>query len=200
MEADKEPVRGKFLYFALSNPLVEKEALSKLCEGMGIPYFGGVRLSIGDAFRSATGDIHERVPVTTDGQTNIYLACCRKGEELFEFCQRWANRKQIETICLNFLRSIEDTKLSITGYLYFVPRTYMERVDIFEDFITLFSGRNKNGTPLTVNSLYLIGDAKQCGKMTEEFYAAVKKEIAVYQERCDYLIKSGSNSPAVMDH
>ena len=35
--------------------------------------------------------------------------------------------------------------------------------------------------------------------MTEEFYAAVKKEIATYQERADYLIKSGSQSPAVMD-
>lgn len=36
-------------------------------------------------------------------------------------------------------------------------------------------------------------------KMTEEFYLAVKKEIATYQEKCDYLIKSGSQSPAVMD-
>lgn len=36
-------------------------------------------------------------------------------------------------------------------------------------------------------------------KMTEEFYAAVKKEIAAYQEKVDYLIKSGSRSPAVMD-
>ena len=27
--------------------------------------------------------------------------------------------------------------------------------------------------------------------MTEEFYAAVKKEIATYQERVDYLIKQG---------
>ena len=39
----------------------------------------------------------------------------------------------------------------------------------------------------------------QRSKMTEEFYAAVKKEIATYQERADYLIKSGSQSPAVMD-
>ena len=36
-------------------------------------------------------------------------------------------------------------------------------------------------------------------KMTEEFYAAVKKEIAEYQERADYLIKSGSQSPAIME-
>lgn len=36
-------------------------------------------------------------------------------------------------------------------------------------------------------------------KMTEEFYLAVKKEIAAYQEKCDYLIKSSSQSPAVME-
>ena len=35
--------------------------------------------------------------------------------------------------------------------------------------------------------------------MTEEFYIAVKKEIAEYQERADYLIKSGSRSPAVLE-
>ena len=35
--------------------------------------------------------------------------------------------------------------------------------------------------------------------MTEEFYEAVRKEISVYQEKVDYLIKSGSRSPAVMD-
>ena len=113
--------------------------------------------------------------------------------------QRCANRKQIETICTNFLRGIEATKLSITGHMYFVPRTYMDRVDIFEDFITLLSGLNKKQTPLVVNSFYIIDDAKQRDKMTEEFYLAVKKEIATYQEKCDYLIKSSSQSPAVMD-
>ena len=75
----------------------------------------------------------------------------------------------------------------------------MDQVDIFEDFITLLGGLNRNNTPLMVNSFYIIDDEKQRGKMTEEFYAAVKKEIATYQERCDYLIKSGSQSPTVMD-
>lgn len=254
---DKEHMLGEFLYFSLANLLVEKEALSKLCEDMGISYSGGERLSVSDAFRSATGDIRERIPVTANGQTNIYLAycrdnkrtasvlsrelvketlnqqtnnyeklanisydkadgafrcdnlvpddtvdvrgCCRRAEELFELYQRCANRKQVETICTNFLRSIEATKLSITGHMYFVPRTYMEKVDIFEDFIALLSGLNKKGTPLIVNSFYIIDDAKQRGKMAEEFYLAVKKEIAEYQEKCDYFIKSGSNSPAVMD-
>lgn len=83
--------------------------------------------------------------------------------------------------------------------MYFVPRTWAEKVEIFEDFVTLLSGLNKKGTPLTVNSFYIIDDAKQRDKMAEEFYLAVKKEIAEYQEKCDYFIKSGSNSPAVMD-
>ena len=126
-------------------------------------------------------------------------ACCRHAEELFELYQRCANRKQIETICLNYLRGLEATKLSVNGHMYFVPRTHMDQVDIFEDFITLISGLNKRTTPLIVNSFYIIDDAKQREKMTEEFYNAVKKEIAVYQEKCDYLIKSNSQSPAVMD-
>lgn len=254
---DKEHMLGKFLYFTLANLLVEKEALSDLCESMGVPYAGGNRLSVSDAFRSATGDIRERIPVTSMGESHIYLAycrdnkrtsgvlsrelvketlnqqtnryeklanisydkedgifrcdnlvmddavdvpgCCRRAEELFELYQRCANRKQIETICTNYLRSIEATKLSITGHMYFVPRTYMDKVDIFEDFINLLGGLNRNDTPLMVNSFYIIDDEKQRAKMTAEFYAAVKKEIATYQERADYLIKSGSQSPAVMD-
>ena len=212
---------------------------------------------VSDAFRSATGDIRERVPVTTDGETNISLAYCRdnkhtagilsrelvketlnrhtnqyeklanisydkdsqifsydnlaydsqidamaycrRAEELFELYQRCANRRQVETICVNFLRMLESTKLSVNGHLYFVPRHNMEKVDIFEDFITLLSGLNKKQTPLVVNSFYIIDDAKQRDKMTEEFYLAVKKEIAAYQEKCDYFIKSSSQSPAVME-
>ncbi len=257
-QGDKAHMLGKFLYFSLANLLVEKEALSKLCGELNIPYSGSKRLSVADAFRSATGDIRERVPVTVMGETNIYLAycrdnkrssinvlsrelvketlnrqtnqyeklanisydkadnvfrcenlvpddaidvrgCCRRAEELFELYQTCANRKHVETICSGYLRGLEATKLSITGHMYFVPRTHMDGVDVFEDFITLLGSLNRNGAPLTVNSFYIIDDEKQRSKMTEEFYAAVKKEIAAYQERADYLIKSGSQSPAVME-
>ena len=37
---DKQHMLGKFLYFSLSNLLVEKEELSALCESMGIAYAG----------------------------------------------------------------------------------------------------------------------------------------------------------------
>ena len=238
-EGDTEHVLGKFLYFSLANLLVDKEELSELCDSMGITFSSGNRLSVADAFRSATGDIRERVPVTEDGETNIYLAYCRDNKRTAEILSRelvkeTMNRQtnQYEKLanisydkvdgvfrCDNMVmddavdvreccRRAEElfelyqrcaTKLSITGHMYFVPRTYMDRVDIFEDFITLLSGLNKKQTPLVVNSFYIIDDAKQRDKMTEEFYLAVKKEIATYQEKCDYLIKSSSQSPAVMD-
>ena len=256
-QGDKAHMLGKFLYFSLANLLVDKAELSRLCEDMGILYSGSTRVSVADAFRSATGDIRERIPVTSMGETNIYLvycrdnkhapdilsrelvketlnqktnnyeklanisydkkdgvfraenmmpddavdvpACCRRAEELFELYQKCANRKQIETICINYLRGLEATKLSITGHMYFVPRTHMDKVDVFEDFIALLGGFNRKDTPLMVNSFYIIDDEKQRSKMTEEFYAAVKKEIAEYQERADYFIKSGSQSPAVME-
>ena len=79
-QGDEAHMLGKFLYFSLANLLVDKEDLSKLCEDMGIPYAGGTRLSVGDAFRSATGDIRERIPVTAMGETNIYLAYCRDNK------------------------------------------------------------------------------------------------------------------------
>lgn len=256
-EGDKDHMLGKFLYFSLANLLVEKDALSKLCGDLGIPYSGGKRLSVSDAFRSATADIRERIPVTWMGETHIYQTLCRdnkrtanilsrellketlnvqtnryeklanisydkkdgafrcdnlvmdnvvdvqklcrQAEELFELYQRCANRKQVETICTNYLHSLEATKLSVTGYLYFVPRTFMEKVDVFEEFLNLLGEMNRRGTPLMVNSFYIIDDEKQRGKMTEEFYAAVKKEIAEYQERADYFIQSGCQSPAVME-
>lgn len=252
-----ENVLGKFLYFSLSNLLVEKEQLSELCDSMGIPYAGGGRVSVSDAFRSATGDIKERIVAKEYGETRIYqiycrdneradgmlsrelvketigrqtnayeklaniqydkqdmvfgydnlvydvnvdtAAFCRRAEELFELYQRCANRKQLETICVNFLRGIEATKITGNGHLYFVPRQFMAKVDIFEDFIEMVSRINRNETGLMCNSFYIIDDEKQRQKMTEEFYSAVKKEIAEYQERASYFIDTGSQSPSVME-
>ena len=254
---DKNNMLGKLLYFSLSDLLIDKEKLIELCAGMGIYYGGDRRVSVSDAFKSATGDIKDCIVVKHFGQQQIYrvycrdnehtarvlsrelvketlnretnqyeklanirfnkesglfsydnlaydsdvdaAAYCRRAEELFELYQTCANRKQIETICLNFVRGLEATKMSVNGHLYFVPRHSMEKVDIFEDFIEALSSLNKTKSRLMANSIYIIDDAKQRDKMTEEFYTAVKKEIAEYQERADYLIKSGSQSPAIME-
>lgn len=254
---DESKMLGKFLYFSLANLLVKKADLEELCLKMNIPYTVGKRVSAGDAFRSATGDIRQRIVVNHGGETTIYMVycrdnrrsasgysrelvketlnrqtnqyeklanitfdkatemiycdnmvfdpdidvygCCRQAEELFELYKECANRKQIETICTGFLQSIEAVKLSVNGHMYFVPNTFMGQVDTFEDFITGLGEKNQKGTPLMVNSFYIIDDEKQRGKMAEEVYLALKKEIEKYQDRCDYFIKSGCNSPAVME-
>ena len=61
-QGDAQNMLGKFLYFSLSNLLVEKVQLSELCESMGISYSGGTRLSVADAFRSATGTSRSASP------------------------------------------------------------------------------------------------------------------------------------------
>lgn len=257
VSGDPAQLLGKFLYFSLSSILVEKDKLAEICASLDIPYAGGKRLSVADAFRSATGDIRDRissadglsgrsfliycrdnerqperlcrelVKETLNQRTNEYLKLanisydkesgyfsyddlaytsdtdplpyCQQAEHLFELYQRCANRKQIESIAAGYLRSLEATKLSVNGHLYFVPRYRMEKVDVFEEFIALLSANNLNNTQLMVNSFYIVDDAKQREKMTEEFYSAVKKEIAEYQDRADYLIQSGSRSPSVME-
>ena len=74
---DKTSVLGKFLYFSLANILVEKEALAQLCEDLSIPYSGSKRISVSDAFRSATGDIKDRITVKSPGAHHIYAVYCR---------------------------------------------------------------------------------------------------------------------------
>ena len=74
---DKTSVLGKFLYFSLANILVEKEALAQFCEDLNIPYSGSKRISVSDAFRSATGDIKDRITVKNPGEHHIYAVYCR---------------------------------------------------------------------------------------------------------------------------
>lgn len=257
-QGERSNMLGKLLYFSLSSALVDKAELAGLCAGMGIHYGAVSRISAVDAFRSATGDVKDRIVSRASGEQRIYqiycrdnrrsaggVICrelvketlnqqtnqyeklanisfdkrsrlfsydnlvydsevdaakyCRRAEELFELYQTCANRKQIETICLNYIRGLEATKLSVNGYLFFVPRHSMERVGVFEDFLSQASSLSRVESSFTANSIYVIDDARQRDKMTEEFYSAVKKEIAEYQERADYFIKSECQSPSVME-
>ncbi|WP_307986761.1 DUF6744 family protein [uncultured Oscillibacter sp.] len=248
---------GKFLYFSLSNVLVNKQELQELCDSLGMECSCGKRLPVVDAFKSATGDIRDRVTVRRDGTQKFYqiycrdnkstrevisrelvketvnqhtnqyeklanihydradhrfgyddlsydddvdaMKYCRQAERLFDLYQTCANRKQIETICMKYLRAMDATKVNVNGHVYFVPRYTMDKVVVFETFFEELSRLNRNNTPLSVNSIYLIDDAKQRDKMTEEFYLAVKKDIIRYQERADYFIQSGCSSPSTME-
>ena len=86
----------------------------------------------------------------------------------------------------------------IHGRLYFVPRSHMEQVTIFEDFVELLNQYNLSKGELTVNSMPVMDSEKQRKKMAAEFYTAVRKEIALYQEKVENLITSDSRSAATL--
>jgi hypothetical protein len=247
-------VLGKFLYFSLSNILIERGAMEKICEALGFPGANSGRTSLTDAFRSATGDIYERI-VTADGIYKVYcrdnkradkrlvsrelvketlgestnryrklaninydkdddrFECfnidydfnvdirryCDRAEELFTLYRRCLSRGQIETIIERYIHSMNALKISVNGKLFFVPKSHMHMVELLEDFIDALNKRNLHDTGVTANSMFVVDDAKQREKMASEFYANVRREIEQYQERISYLIKSGSESRAIMD-
>lgn len=53
-------VLGKVLYYSLSSILIDRDELESLCDAVGFPKGRSNRTAMGDAFRSATGDIYER--------------------------------------------------------------------------------------------------------------------------------------------
>jgi len=63
---------GKIVYFGLSGILVRRESLLDLCDSMNFPKPRAKRVSNGDAFRSATGDIHDRL-LLDSGIYKIYF-------------------------------------------------------------------------------------------------------------------------------
>ena len=131
------------------------------------------------------------------------LTYCTQAQELFELYQRCVGRKQIETLLENYLAELQAVKVVAHGKLYFVPRDQMNRLSLFEDFIKLVEQNNQyqshSRSPLDSNSMFVVDDEKQRGKMAAAFYRSVRREIEQYQERANHLIQTGSQSPAVMD-
>ncbi len=254
---DHTDILGKFLYFSLSSILIERETLTRICDDMGFPIKPGTRLCMTDAFKSATGDIYDRVVRKDDSELKISKVYCRdnqkagetysreliketlgentnrykklaniifnrysgrldytidsfdagldvsgyceKALELFELYQTCAGRNQIENLAESFLNQMEALKISVHGRLYFIPKKHMHMLAVFEDFIAELNNNNKRDGGLTVNSMFVIDDAKQREKMTAEFYNATRKEIELYTEKLENIIAANSQSAAVME-
>ena len=257
---DGEEVLGKVLYYSLSSLLIDKETLMQLCDASGFLYNPARRASLGDAFRSATGDINARLVVhdtfapqivkiycrdnrgpngvisrelikeTVHEDTNEYkklanislnrntgefsydnleddphvnpLEYCQEAEKLFNLYQTCATRRQIDTLLENYLDSMQAVKAA-RGRIYFIPRDYMAKLTLFEDFIALLEKHNQykhaERLPLDANSMFVVDDERQRSKMALAFYRTIRDELKEYEKRATHLIQSGSQSPAIMD-
>lgn len=75
-------ILGKFLYFSLSNVLIERQKLQEICESMNLPISLGNRVSAVDAFKSATGDIYERIVTKNTDGVRISKVYCRDNKKV----------------------------------------------------------------------------------------------------------------------
>ena len=260
VQKDGNGVLGKVLYYSLSSILIDKEKFSELCQSVGFPYQPTRRTALADAFRSATGDIYERMVLKTDSGPQVFKVYCRdnrapggvisreliketvhedtneykklanisfakeggifsydnmvsdphvdplpyclEAQRLFDLYQNCIGRRQLETLLENYVESMQAVKIA-RGHIYFVPRDYMAKLTLFEDFIELLEQTNQfkrpGRVPMDANSMFVVDDAKQREKMASAFYNTVRKEIAEYEERATHLIQSGSQSPAILD-
>ncbi len=74
---DKTSRAGQISLFLACQHSGGEGALAQLCEDLSIPYSSSKRISVSDAFRSATGDIKDRITVKNPGAHHIYAVYCR---------------------------------------------------------------------------------------------------------------------------
>lgn len=260
VQQDGNGVLGKVLYYSLSTTLIDREKFGELCQSIGFPYEPSRRTAKADAFRSATGDVYERLLLKTDSGPQIFKVYCRdnkapggavsrelvketvhedtneykklanisftkeggifsydnlvsdphvdplnyclEAQRLFELYQTCVGRRQIETLLQNYVESMQAVKIA-RGHIYFVPRDYMAKLGLFEDFVELLEENNQfqrpGRDPLDANSMFVVDDAKQREKMAVAFYNTARGEIAEYERRATHLIQSDSRSPAILE-
>lgn len=133
-------VLGKFVYFSLSNILVEREDLKALCEAVGLDQVSSARTTDANAFRSATGDIYGRV---VDGD-QIYKVFCRDNERQGSVISRELVKETLGATTNHYTKLANlslDTDGNIFGYdnvaydSVINPYTYCEQAEsLFEKY------------------------------------------------------------------
>lgn len=256
----EEEILGKYMYYSLPKLILKAERVKEICEQIGFPIQVNDKISLTDAFRSATGEIHDRiedekvcliycrdnkrteadvlsrelVEETLYENTNIYTKLAnitfnktngemrlsdvnyysdrdvygyfRKTEELFELYKNCIGNRSIETMAEKYISSMNAIGISARGHHYFVPKAYMHKIALLEDFMELIAKENlftyansRDSKYISINSMYVVDDEKQRGKMSREFYQDMAREIEEYQRRIERLIRNGNSSQAILD-
>ena len=73
---DENQLLGKFLYYSLSDVLVDKNEFENICNLMNFPY-AGRRISVVDAFKNATGRVTRSITQTGSGMQELIRVYCR---------------------------------------------------------------------------------------------------------------------------
>jgi len=253
-----EGILGKFLYYSLSNVLIDKADFCRTGETFGLAKVKPSRESASDAFRNATTAVTDRIVAQGYGSTQIFRVYfrdnqrtekdqisrelvketlgettnmyrklanifldkntehvrfenvgwdpqmdvdkyCARAAELFDLYKSCYTRAHVDSVVESLLEQMQASKISVHGKLYFVPKTHTQLVDLLEDYFAELNRLNQNEGEILVNSMFVVDDAKQREKMTQEFYANFRKEIEFYQDRVQHFIATKCQSQTVID-
>lgn len=76
-DGKREEILGKYMYYSLPKLIVKAEKVNEICGQIGFPVSVNDKISLTDAFRSATGEIHDRIEEGTGNNKRIYKIYCR---------------------------------------------------------------------------------------------------------------------------
>lgn len=74
---EQEEILGKYMYYSFPKLIVKAEKVKDICEQIGFPVKVCDTPSITDAFRSATGNIYDKIDLETGGEIKTCKIYCR---------------------------------------------------------------------------------------------------------------------------
>lgn len=129
-----------------------------------------------------------------------------KAEMLFRLYRDCVGNRSIETMAAKYVDGMHAIGISARGHHFFIPKAYMHKISLLEDFLELVAKENlftyadgRDAKYISVNSMYVADDAKQRSKMAREFYQDMGREIEEYQRRITKLIQNGNSSQRILD-
>lgn len=76
-----EEIMGKYMYYSLPKLIVKAERVKEICGQIGFPVEVNENIPLTDAFRSATGDIHDRIEDNLFGEVKTVKIYCRDNKK-----------------------------------------------------------------------------------------------------------------------
>lgn len=75
-------ILGKYMYYSLPKLIVKAERVREICEQIGFPIMVNENISVTDAFRSATGEIHDRIEEPYGSEIKVCRIYCRDNKRV----------------------------------------------------------------------------------------------------------------------
>lgn len=77
-----EDILGKYMYYSLPKLIVKAERVREICEQIGFSIMVNENISVTDAFRSATGEIHDRIEESYGSEIKVCRIYCRDNKRV----------------------------------------------------------------------------------------------------------------------